>query len=178
MYYPDEVREAFRSGRFHLPLHFRLGITSGRRGEGRRAVDRHDLIHRLNHDLRRETNVERYCAAHDLARHVGEYGAISGTFSLLFVLKVSVNGVAPFRLIKAEVPGRSTCHCKVGTGVPLAAAVNVTDLPASRPFAAFGLQGDLGRTVDAQGRGLCNRLPGLVGEDSPVLVVVLGLRWS
>jgi len=43
-------------------------------------------------------------------------------------LKVSVVEVAPGRLLKAPPP-TLTCHCTVGAGVPLAAAVKVAVPP-------------------------------------------------
>jgi len=46
------------------------------------------------------------------------------------LLSVSVVEVAPLMLAKLAAPAALTCHCTVGVGVPLAAAVNVTVLPA------------------------------------------------
>src|SRR5262249_50085651 len=45
-------------------------------------------------------------------------------------VKVRVAAVAPGTLLKVAPPSLLTCHCPVGAGVPLAAAVNVTALPA------------------------------------------------
>ena len=45
-------------------------------------------------------------------------------------MKVSVGEVAPVISVKVMPPSVLTCHCTVGVGVPLAAAVKVTGLPA------------------------------------------------
>src|SRR5207244_2286903 len=45
-------------------------------------------------------------------------------------LRVRVGLVAPARLLKLLPPSVLTCHCTVGAGVPLAAAVKVALLPA------------------------------------------------
>ena len=46
------------------------------------------------------------------------------------VVNVSVVEVAPEMLLNVEPPSVDTCHCTVGAGVPLAAAVKLTLAPA------------------------------------------------
>ena len=50
--------------------------------------------------------------------------------SVALVVKVSVGEVAPVMSAKVTPPSVLTCHCTVGVGVPLAAAVKVTGVPA------------------------------------------------
>ena len=51
-------------------------------------------------------------------------------FCELAVVKVSVVLVAPLRSVKVTPPLVLICHCTVGAGVPLAAAVKLALLPA------------------------------------------------
>jgi hypothetical protein len=51
-------------------------------------------------------------------------------FCVADVVKVSVGEAAPATLVKVVPPFVLTCHCTVGAGFPLAAAVKLTLLPA------------------------------------------------
>lgn len=51
-------------------------------------------------------------------------------FCEALVVKVRVVEVAPDRLLNVAPPSMLTCHCTVGVGVPLAAAVKLTLAPA------------------------------------------------
>jgi hypothetical protein len=51
-------------------------------------------------------------------------------FCAAMVVNVSVVEVAPVTLLKVTPPSMLTCHCTVGAGFPLAAAVKLTLLPA------------------------------------------------
>ena len=58
-------------------------------------------------------------------------------FCAVVAVKASVVDVAPAMLVKLTPPSALTCHCTVGVGLPLAAAVNV----AVEPAAALRLTG-------------------------------------
>ena len=51
-------------------------------------------------------------------------------WAAVVVLRVRVVLVAPEMLLKVEPPSVLTCHCTVGVGLPLAAAVKVAVWPA------------------------------------------------
>ena len=82
-------------------------------------------------------------------------------FCELCAAKVSVGDVAPLTLLHVT-PSVLTCHCTVGAGVPLAAAVKLTLWPAATLWPA-------GLVVTA-GAVLAVRVAALVVADPPVLV--------
>ena len=93
-------------------------------------------------------------------------------------LKVKVVLVAPAMSLKVEPPSVLTCHCTVGVGLPLAAAVKVAVWPAVTVWLAGWVvtAGALGR-VHRQRRGAGGGRAAAVGEDRLVLVAVLARRW-
>jgi hypothetical protein len=46
-------------------------------------------------------------------------------------VKLSVVEVAALRLLNVAPPSLLTCHCAVGVGAPVAAAVKLTEFPAT-----------------------------------------------
>ena len=76
-------------------------------------------------------------------------------------------------LVKVVPPSVETCHCTVGVGLPVAAAVKVAGWPALTN-GLVGLGGDRGRGVHGEGGRMVVVVPDRVGEHSLVLVAVLG----
>ena len=96
---------------------------------------------------------------------------------MALVVKVSVVAVAPLMSVKVTPPSVLTCHCTVGVGVPLAAAVKVTALPAVTVW-PLGWVVTTGATSGHCERGrLAGGAAGGVGEDGLVLVAVHPRRW-
>ena len=93
--------------------------------------------------------------------------------SVALVVKVSVVAVAPVMSAKVTPPSVLTCHCTVGVGVPLAAAVKVTGVPAVMVWlvGSGGDDGSHGGGYRERGR-LAGGTAGGVGEDGFVFAAV------
>ena len=78
--------------------------------------------------------------------------------------------------VKVTPPSVLTCHCTVGVGVPLAAAVKVTGLPAVMVW-LLGCGGDDRSHVDRKRGWLAGGAASDVGEDGLVFVAVRPSRW-
>src|SRR5262249_5607652 len=82
-------------------------------------------------------------------------------FCAAVVVKVSVGAVAPAMLVKLAPPSLLTCHCTVGAGVRVAAAVNVAVLPAAAVWFA-GWIVTTGAVLTVKLAGLLAALPAVL----------------
>ena len=78
--------------------------------------------------------------------------------------------------LKVEPPSVLTCHCTVGAGLPLAAAVKVAVRPALT-VRLVGFARDRRRLVHRQGEVLCGGVAHAVGRGEGQIVGA-ACRWS